>query len=241
MRTKTLLLSAAALAAGLLASQAQSNVYSANVVGYASVVFPGAGKFQLCANPFDDGAGNYVTNVLGNSLPKQSQVLIWNGTAYDIVTRGGTPAAWPAGTTNQVPPGVGFFVKNSSALLAGPDLTNVFVGSIVVPNGGSVTNQLNPSYTLVGSPIPYSGNLALSGQAGGDTNMNYGAPLGKQSQLLVWDATAQTYGTIATKAGTPPLWNLTVTVGPGQGFFVKNQAGAPAGPTTNVVETLNLQ
>jgi len=240
MRTKTLLLSAAALAAGLLASQAQSNVYSANVVGYASVVFPGTNKFQLCANPFDDGNGNYVTNVLGNSLPKQSQVLIWNGGGYDIVQRGGVPVAWPVGTTNQVPPGVGFFVRNGGPTSLGPDLTNVFVGSIVVPNGGSVTNNLNPSFTLVGSPIPYSGNLAISGQSGGDTNMNYGAPLGKQSQILVWDANAQGYN-IAQKGGTANTWNNTASVTPGQGFFVKNQNSASPGPQTNVVETLNLQ
>ena len=60
MRTKTLLLSAAALVAGALASQAQSNVYSANVVGYANVVIQGNGQFTLVANPFDDGKGNVM-------------------------------------------------------------------------------------------------------------------------------------------------------------------------------------
>jgi hypothetical protein len=238
MRTKTLLLSAVAVAAGILSSQAQSNVFSANVVGYVSVVLPGNGQYALVANPFDDGAGNYVTNVLGNSLPKQSQVLIWNGSGYDIVTRGGTPAAWPAPTTNQIPPGVGFFVKNGSSAAGSPNLTNVFVGSIVVPNGGSVTNNLPIGYTLLGSPIPYSGNVAISGQSGGDTNMDFGTPVGKQSQILIWDNTSQGYASIATKGGSPvATWNTTATVNPGQGFFVLNKLG----PATNVVEKLNLQ
>ena len=241
MRTKTLLLSAVALAAGIVASQAQtSNVYSANVVGYVNVVLPGGGQYQLCANPFDDGNGNYLTNVMGNSLPKQSQVLIWNGAGYDSVLRGGTPAVWPVGTTNQVPPGVGFFVKNGG--VGAPNLTNTFVGSVVVQNGSSVTNNLNPSYTLVGSPIPYAGNLAISGQGSGDANMDYGSPLGKASQILVWNYAAQTYSTVVSKGGSANTWNGTASITPGQGFFVKNQTSASVtGPQTNVVETLNLQ
>jgi hypothetical protein len=236
MRTKTLLLSAVAVAAGILSSQAQSNVFSANVVGYVSVVLPGNGQYQLVANPFDDGAGNYVTNVLNQALPKQSQVLIWNGSGYDIVSKVGTPANFPPGTTNQVPPGIGFFVKNGSAAASSPAITNVFVGSIVIPNGGSVTNNLPIGFTLAGSPVPYSGFLAHVGSNDGDTNMNFGGPLTKQSQILTWDSVAQGYN-IVSKVGTPALWNGDSSANPGQAFFVKNANG----PATNVVETLNLQ
>jgi hypothetical protein len=54
MRTKTLLLSAAAMAAGLVSSVAQSNVYSVNVVGYVNQVLP-AGTLVAVANPLDNG------------------------------------------------------------------------------------------------------------------------------------------------------------------------------------------
>jgi len=166
--------------------------------------------------------------------------LIWNGAGYDILQRGGTPAAWPVGSTNTVPPGQGFFVKNGNVGSLVPPITNTFVGSIVVPNGKSVTNILNPSYTLVGSPIPYAGNLAIINTGAGDTNMDYGTPLGKQSQILVWDPVGQGYNFVQ-KGGAGNTWNGTISVTPGQGFFVKNQNGASFGPTTNVVETLNLQ
>jgi len=235
MRTKTLLLSAVALAAGLVSSQAQ-NVYSANVVGYANVVLHGNGQYSLVANPFDDGNGNYLTNLLNNALPKQSQVLTFDSSlGYVTVQKGGTPASFPAGTTNQLLPGVGFFVRNGNPGGGAPDLTNTFVGSIIVPNGSSVTNSEGLGYSLLSSPIPYAGNLAITGQNGGDTNMDFGGPLTKQSQILTWDPVV---GFITVqKGGTPATWGGTATVNVGDGFFVFNKSG----PATNVVETLNLQ
>jgi len=236
MRTKTLLLSAAALAAGLLASQAQSNVYSANVVGYATTVLKGNGQFVMLANPFDDGNGNQLTNILNGSLPKQSQVLTWNGTTFSTIQKVGSPAAWPSSIP--LPPGTGFFVRNGAPppAAAAPDLTNVFVGSIVVPNGGFTTNSIPLNFSLNGSPIPYAGNLATIGQNGGDTNMDFGSCLTKQSQILTWNVGLQTYNT-AQKVGTVPTWGTTATIGVGEGFFMFNKNG----PATNVVEHLNLQ
>ena len=66
MRTKILISRSPALVAGLVSSNAQ--VYSANVVGYANVVIAGNGEFTLSANPFDDGNGNQLTNLM-NSVP----------------------------------------------------------------------------------------------------------------------------------------------------------------------------
>jgi hypothetical protein len=227
MKTKTLLIAAAALAAGVMSSHAQ--VYSQNIVGYVNVVLPGNGQFTLVGNPFDDGNGNQLTNILSSALPKQSQALVWNGSGYSVYQRGGTPPVWNGNTS--LPPGTGFWVRNGSSGSLAPSITNTFVGSVIVSSGQSVTNVLPVGYSLQASPIPYAGNIAVSGQAGGDTNIDFGTPLGKQSQLLVWDPIAQGY-TIAQKGGTPAVWNNTVAVGVGQGFFVNNKNG----PATNVVE-----
>jgi hypothetical protein len=232
MRTKTLLLSAAALVAGALAAQAQSNVYSANIVGYVSVVLKGNGQFTLLANPFDDGNGNQLTNIVAAGLPKQSQVLTWNGSGFDFHQKGGNPLAWDSNV--QLPPGTGFFVRNGNVGGGAPDLTNVFVGSIVVPNGSSVTNSLPVGFSLNGSPIPYTGNIVVAGQAGGDTNMDFGSGVGKQSQILSWNGSGYNF---SQKGGNPLAWDTTVTISPGIGFFVNNKNA----PATNAVETLNLQ
>ena len=232
MRTKTLLIAAAALAVSAGISMAQT--YSQNIVGYANVVIHGNGQFSLLANPFDDGNGNQMTNLLNTALPKQSQVLTWDPIAgYGTVVKGGTPPNWPAGTTTTLPPGVGFFVRNGTVGGGAPDLTNTFVGTVVVQVSASVTNSEPVGYTLQGSPIPYAGNLAIIATGHGDTNMDFGGPLTKTAQLLTWDPVAGFSS--AVKGGNPASWGATVTVGVGQGFVVYNRNG----PATNVVETLN--
>src|SRR5580704_8349750 len=63
MRTKTLLLTAALVAAGVASSMAQSNVYSLNIVGYVNIPVT-KGKLYMLNNPFDTGTGNNISNVL---------------------------------------------------------------------------------------------------------------------------------------------------------------------------------
>ena len=233
MRTKTLLLAAAALAVSLVTSQAQSPVYSANIVGYAQTVIYGNGQYTLLANPFDDGNGDLLTNIVDsqNLLPKQSQVLVWDSVhaTFFTIAKGGTPPTW-GGSTN-LPPGVGFFVRNGSVGSGAPNITNTFIGTVIVQTQGSVTNQIPVGYSMQGSVIPYVGNVCYNGQTGGDTNINYGASVNtKKSQILTWDQVNQTYDT-AQEGGTPPLWNATVPISVGQGFFINN-----TGASSNVVQ-----
>jgi hypothetical protein len=235
MRTKTLLVACAALAFSLATSQAQ--VYSQNIVGYANVVLHGNGHYSLVANPFDAGNGNYVTNLLNSALPKQSQYLIWNVSSYYTVGKlatGGWQAPLAAGG-DQVPPGVGFFVRNGSPGSGAPDLTNTFVGTVIPNIGLTVTNSEPIGYTLQGSPIPYAGNLAIIGAPGGDANLDYGSPLTKQSQILTWDPVGQSFLTVGKIATGNWSGTANAAVDVGAGFFIFNKNG----PATNMVQTLN--
>jgi len=228
MRTKTLLMAGAALALSLATSQAQ--VYSANIVGYANVVLHGNGQYTSVANPFDDGNGNYVTNLLSSALPKASQALQWTGVSFNTYQK--LASGWPASVNIQTPPGVGFFVRNGSPGSGAPDVTNTFVGSVIVNVGASVTNAVPLGYTMQGSPIPYAGNLAIHLTADGDPNMDFGGPLTKAAQILTWDPVGQAFLTYQKLGGTS--WNGTAAVAVGEGFFINNVNG----PATNVVETL---
>lgn len=224
MKSKTLLIAAAALAAGVISSQAQ--VYSQNIVGYANVfVQGGVNKYTLLANPFDDGNGNQLTNLL-TALPAGSQVLKWNGTTYTPYNN--TLGAW---ANTDLPPGMGFFVRNGNGVANRPDTNITFVGSVTVPSGGSVTNAIPVGYTLWGNPIPYAGNLCDAGTSTGDTNINVGATLSKGSQVLAWSVSLQTYVPGTKTLGT---WGATVPISVGGGFFIKENTYP-----TNWVQTAN--
>jgi hypothetical protein len=208
MRTKTLLLSAAAVVAGVISSHAQgSNVYSANVVGYVNVPLV-ANTFYLAATPLN-AATNDLNNLL-SALPVKSSVQIWNGAGFTPSTKIST--GWSPDFT--VNPGTGYFISSASAI------TNPFVGSIVVGFGGSVTNALPAGiFQLVGSPIPFSGTL-------NDTNIGLTA-LPVKSQVQVWNGNGFTP---STKISTG--WSPDLPVIAGQGFFVTSATA------TNWVQTL---
>ncbi|MGH7953617.1 MAG: hypothetical protein ACREFE_17105 [Limisphaerales bacterium] len=195
MRTKTLLIAAAALVAGIISSQAQT-VYSANVVGYVNLPIP-ANQFTLVANPLDNGTN--TLNSLFASAPVGAVLEMWNGSGYSSASK--TPAGWNPNST--VAPGEGFFIKYASSA------TNTFVGSVVAPSGTSVTNSFQAGvFYLVSSPIPYADTL---------TGTNLNLQLGVGSVVEIWNGAGFT-----SSSRTPAGWSANLTITPGEGFFVKS-------------------
>jgi hypothetical protein len=184
----------------------------------------------MVANPFNDGNGNNISNILSSSLPKQSQVLTWNGVSFNTFGRSGTPPSWGLNTTN-LPPGIGFFVRNGSVGSGSADVTNTWVGSLAANSGTTVTNVVVTNLNMYRSMIPYAGQLVTLNSNSGDTNINFGAFVGKQSQVQTWNQAGQTYNSVG-KAGSPPVWQGTANISVGEGFFV-NAKSLTAGPTTN--------
>lgn len=209
MKSKTLLIAAAALAAGIATSQAQ--VYSQNIVGYVNIALP-AGQFALISNPLDDGT-NTANDLLGN-LPNKSSIQIWNGTSFTQYGKGASGFS----PNPSIPVGSGFFVKVASAY------TNTFVGNVIAAPGGSVTNAIPGGvFVLVGSALPVGGTFNDVG-----TNaFNLIATLPNKSSVQLWNGSSFTqYGKGA--AGFSPVPNYSV----GQGFFLKSAS------STNWVQTL---
>jgi hypothetical protein len=180
MKTKTLLIAAAALAAGIMSSQAQ--VYSQNIVGYANVVSPVASKYYLLCNPLTTG-NDVITNVL-TGVPANSSVLVWNGAGYTQYNYSAKKASWLDSNGNSdnsamLPPGIAFFYS------PGAPVTNTFVGSIVAGSGSMVTNSLPVGFQLVGSQIPFAGSVSNTATV----NLQVGA----NSSILMWDSTSQSF------------------------------------------------
>src|SRR5262249_54013841 len=135
MRTKTLLC-AAALAAGVVSTMAQSNVYSLNVVGYVNVPTKGGGNFNMLANPLNN-TNNALGTIFAGFAQDGDQIYRWNSTIQDldgtIPTYSSFSGTWTPSAT--LAPGEGYFYLN-----AGVDKTNTFVGEVIQ---GSYNNPHN--------------------------------------------------------------------------------------------------
>jgi len=194
-----MLIGAAALtAAGILSASAQ--VYSVNVVGYINTTL-NAGVENLVANPLDNGT-NDLNSLCSSALPTKSTVQMWTSTGFTNSTK--SASGWVPDFT--VPPGVGFFLKPFS----GSTFTNTFVGNVIAaPGGGTYTTNLTTLLSLVGCPIPYSGDI-------NNTNINLGT-LPTKSTIQVWSSAGYV---LETKASTG--WAPDTNLYPAEGFFVKS-------------------
>lgn len=181
MRTKTLLIAAAALAAAVTSSQAQT-VYSQNVVGYVNTVLPGGFAFSLVSNPLNgttNGVEQLMPALQGNEL-----VYIWTGAGYHIYqfagagvgTGLGFQSDWEDGVaqppaTGSIPgdqkdtsdgvywapqpivaPGQGFFIQNPNTTE-----TNTFTGTVITTNNVNISGGF--AFSLLSSAIPVGGNV----------------------------------------------------------------------------------
>ena len=165
MRTKTLLMAAvAAFAASVITSQAQ--VYSQNIVGYVNNPVPSG--FSAQSAPFDNAAGNAVTNLIPNTGQWDgSYVYVWNGHSYTVYTLdstlGGIADVTDSYATNcpVLNPGTAFFLSNQT----GSPQTNTYVGTVHIGSGsypGTSTNVIlaSAAFSLVAPVIPVSGGIS---------------------------------------------------------------------------------
>lgn len=227
MRTKTLLIVAAsALAAAVTSSQAQSTVYSQNIVGYVNQTLT-PGSYELVAPALDvDGSGTNgtISTVVGTNIVSGTTVLVWNGAGYDTLAWGspgrGQAATWTLeGTTPTADPtyplnvGEGFFIND-------PTDTNMLQTGVVM-QGTLVNPYVRPAgtYSLVSSIVPIAGDIT--------TNLNYQPSSG--DTILTWTGSGfNTYAYGSPGRGQPAVWTLEGTtpvqqdpvLSVGQGFFL---------------------
>jgi hypothetical protein len=206
MRTKTILLAMAALAAGLATSQAQSPVYSANVVGYVNIQLTNG--FNAVANQMDfDGTGtnNTIYTSIGTNLPTGTKVYAYDPSVpgYRNVTllANGT---WQLGAsgpfvTKSLQPGGGVFVFVPGSNVS----TNLTLTGTVLQETNLTTYPAQ--YQMVGYAFPVSGYLT--------TNFNYSPNLAvgaNHDTVLQWNPATQLFTThrylgASWQAGSPNL------------------------------------
>jgi hypothetical protein len=231
MRTKTLLIAAAALAVGIISSEAQ--VYSQNVVGYINLTVTNH-TFAMVANQLDTGS-NTLDNVLANgAISSSTAILLWdpvsggykqfiyynsddspdgNAGWYDL---GGNPS------TNKLDIGSGGFIHNS----AGSDITFTLVGQVV-----QGTNQypVVSGYNIYSIPEPLSTNLDSVKFPAISSSTTYvlwnGA--GFNPALIYYNADDSPDGNAGWYlGGTPEDGNPAVWPKVGQSFFINHPGGS---------------
>jgi len=232
MKLTTLLVAAAALAAGIIASKAQ--VYSQNVVGYANVATPSGGTY-LVTVPFKVGVSNGANEVFplvgGNpSIPDFSTILIWTGSGYTAYqSDSGSSSLWDDGGGNPIPNSPLLPVGQGFFLIPSANTTNTFVGAVAVNVGTSNNVSLPTGGTyLVAPAVPYAGSVTNGNSSTGGPNL-YGngvTGLPDFSTLLIW--TGSGYTAYQSDSGSPSLWDdgggnpiaNAPTIKVGQGFFI---------------------
>lgn len=235
MRTKTLLLGAAALAAGVMTSMAQ-NVYSVNVVGYINLtVNPG---FNLVANQLDVDGVDAVGTVLNNTMVPTDdgmEVLTLHSTGYNADYYDGygnvlPQPGWYDGvsgnaSTNTVYPGHGFFIYNPTHASVALTITGTVLqgtNATPVPVGFSLLSTAVPqAITLDNTP---TNNFPV---ADGEEYLSF-TNTGSSGKFLTADYWDQ-YGNVLPN---PPGWydgvsgnQVFPTPAVGAGFFIFNTSG----------------
>jgi len=224
MKAKTLLIAAAALAAGVISSQAQ--VYSQNIVGYANVVTASSGLNYLVSVPFKVGVSNGCNEVFA-SAPDYTTLLVWNPAASGFATfqkDSGSATGWTDGNSPvspvSLPVGMGFFITPGQ-----DNTTNTFAGVIAVAVGTSnITTFASSGLNyLVGAPVPYAGSVTNGNNSTGGLNMN---ALPDYTTLLIWDSASSGFATYQRDSGSATGWTdgnsplNPPSLNVGQGFFL---------------------
>jgi hypothetical protein len=208
MRTKTLLLTAALSAAGIVSSMAQAGaVYSVNAVGYVNTTLkPG---YNLVSNPLI--AADNKISTLFTGVPNQTQVYKFNGTGFTTATYSTILGGWnpPAAADQTVVPGEGVFVRNPTAA----DITVTFVGE--VPQGPASNTTIPAGLSIKSSTVPQSGTAA-----------ELGFPAANQDQIYQFNPVTQKYST-STYSTILGGWNPALgTLNVGEAIFVRKNVAA---------------
>jgi hypothetical protein len=201
---------------------ADTNVLSQNAVGYVKLAVD-RGALVLASQDFlqIDGSDQTVSDVVGDQLPENSQVLVWSGLQFNEETyekpTKNDPAAWTP-DTNLLGPGIGFFMKCADTA---PDASyDVFLLGEVPSEATQPTKDLwkMTGFTLMGYPFPANQWW---------TNTDMAATAVENDGLYLWNGAGydESYFEKPTK-NDPPVWtDPSVIITPGMGFFYQNNSG----------------
>lgn len=200
MRTKTLLLSAAVGAAGLLAADAQ--VYSVNSVGYVNLVLPTG--YSMIANPLEssDNTVGSLFSQAATGLPDGTSIFKFNSSTGQYAVNVLDFGEW-ANAGQTLNPGEGAFILNP-----GPEVTVTFVGEV---KQGNLSQSIPQGFSIQASQVPQSGQL----------DSDLGFPAADGDIVYMWNNATGQYAVHVFDFGD---WSIPPVPSVAQSFFVQKAA-----------------
>ncbi len=179
MRTKTLLLTAALVVAGLNTAAAEQHtenggnqVFSVNAVGFVNVeVAPG---FSMIANPLQ-AEDNTVASLFSNA-PDGTVIYKWDAENGMFAEPNEFVFGEWSKPDQELKPGEGAFINNPTDSA----FSITFVGEVMQ---GTLENELPTGFSMKSSMVPQSGQLQA----------DLGFPATDGDVVYQWDAENQTY------------------------------------------------
>jgi hypothetical protein len=214
MRTKTLLLTAALSAVGIVSSMGQA-VYSVNAVGYVNLTVnknnASTETVVMIANPLDAG-NNTVAEVLP-VVPDATTLITFDNTTGQFDNSNTYFGGWDRGNAPFAPGAAAFLFFDNGAI--GASVTVTFVGQVPegMPLRTSVAGAGRVSY--LASKAPLAGHI--------ETDLGF--PPQDFDTVFLWDRANFTYqNSISYFAG----WDRPPLVGVAEGFVLVTDSAATA-------------
>ena len=210
---------AGALVVSVVAASAQTEVLSANAVGYIKKTLPAGGKLVVISIPLDlmtgTGENQFGKTSIAEEAPTGSYVYFWdNGVQiWRPYLKSAAPRLWPLAASNYiVQPGEGFFMKGPASAVDNQDVT--ITGE--VPSDDSLGNALagGSSLDILANPYPVDFQF-------GKSQIAMDASTG--SYVYFWDSDVQIWRPYL-KSAAPRLWPVTASnyvVQAGESYFLK--------------------
>ena len=188
----------AVIAFAAIAAQAQTT--SANIVGYSKINAVG-GELSLVALNFDSSSAT-VADIIGDQLPANSKIHLWNGTGYSTSIKN-SRSGWSAGTIAR---GDAFWIESAAA--AGTTNEILFSGEVLTD--ATNTTTVAAGIDLVGYSFPVATTF-------GSTDLANDLPA--NSKIHVWNGSA--YQTAIKNSRSGWGTGADIVIGVNDGFWVE--------------------
>lgn len=207
---------AAALAVAVVAATAQTEVLSANAVGYIKKTLPAGGKLVAMSIPLDSMTNTSLVfgeTSVASEAPVGAEVAFWDPIGQSWIAGGKSTKGWGSYGTQVIQPGEGFFLKGDPLAVADVEVT--ITGE--VPSDATLSRTIPGGNALGTLANPYPVDFVF-----GESAIASNATVG--SEVAFWDVDAQSWvaGGKSTK-GWGSYGDQVIQAG--EGFFLR-EAGA---------------